>query len=125
MGIEYISLVLSAIDTDQLNWEYRIQLSDGFSEDYTFFPPFPNPSFGHSVSINIQVIAEQLIHANIYDLKGHKIWSRSKLFSTPETETFIWHGKNDKGKRVSNGIYFIQVDGAKHHKTQKIIYLKK
>ena len=125
MGIEYISLVLSAIDTDQLNWEYRIQLSDGFSEDYTFFPPFPNPSFGHSVSINIQVIAEQLIHATIYDLKGHEIWSRSKLFSAPETETFIWHGKNDKGKRVSNGIYFIQVDGAKHHTTQKIIYLKK
>ncbi len=125
MGIDYISLVLSAIDTDQFNWDYRIQLSDGFSEDYTFFPPFPNPSFGHSVSINVQVITEQLIYATIYDLMGHQIWRRSKYFYEPETETFVWNGKNDKGQRVSNGIYFIQVDGARHQSTQKIIYLKK
>ena len=39
MGIEYISFVLSATGGDQSNWNYRIQLSDGYSEDFTFYPP--------------------------------------------------------------------------------------
>ena len=75
--------------------------------------------------MNIQVITEQTIHANIYDLLGQKIWSSSKHFSSPETETLIWNGKNKKGDRVSNGIYFIQVEGDKYQTTQKVIYLKK
>ena len=125
MGIEYISFVLSATGEDQTNWNYRIQLSDGYSEDFTFYPPYPNPSFGQTVSMNIQVITEQTIHANIYDLLGQKIWSSSKHFSSPETETLIWNGKNKKGDRVSNGIYFIQVEGDKYQTTQKVIYLKK
>ena len=75
--------------------------------------------------MNIQVIAEQTIHANIYDLLGQKIWSSSKHFSSPETETLIWNGKNKKGERGSNGIYFIQVEGDKYQTTKKVIYLKK
>ena len=124
IGIEYISLVLSAKGTDQTHWDYSMQLSDGYSEDFTFFPPYPNPSFGQSVSMNIQVITEQTIHTNIYDLLGQKIWSRSKHFSVPEIETLIWNGKNKKGDKVSNGIYFILVEGNKYQTTQKVIYLK-
>mgnify|MGYP003325019617 CR=1 FL=1 len=116
---------LSATGEDQTNWNYRIQLSDGYSEDFTFYPPYPNPSFGQTVSMNIQVITEQTIHANIYDLLGQKIWSSSKHFSSPETETLICNGKNKKGDRVSNGIYFIKLEGDKYQTTQKVIYLKK
>ena len=38
--------------------------------------------------------------------------------------TFIWHGKNKLGKKVSTGIYFFQLIAGQDTRIQKMLLLK-
>ena len=125
IGIEWISLVVSSLGMDETNWDFTLQLKDGYSEDFTFFPPYPNPSYGNTVHIDLQVISEQTIHTKIYDLLGREMWSSSNHFSDPELVTLMWNGLNKEGRRVANGIYLIKLEGRSDQKSHRITLLKK
>ncbi|MFL2982860.1 MAG: T9SS type A sorting domain-containing protein [Candidatus Neomarinimicrobiota bacterium] len=124
VGIEWISLIISAIGLDYNNWDWAINIYDGYSEDFTSFTPYPNPSFGSPISMNLQVITEQKIKTSIFDILGHEIWSSSTNFTNPSMVTLTWNGKNNNGHQVSNGLYFFLVEGNHQKSKHKIIYLK-
>ena len=125
IGIEWISLVVSSLGLDETNWDFTLQFKDGYSEDFTFFPPYPNPSYGNTVHIDLQVISEQTIHTKVYDLLGREMWSSSNHFSDPELVTLMWNGLNKEGRRVANGIYLIKLEGRSDQKSHRITLLKK
>jgi hypothetical protein len=125
IGYDWITLIVSAIGENENDWDYSIRLEDGFSEDFTFYPPFPNPSNGQNVNFDFQVITDQTIEFKILDILGHEIWHFSNSYSEPEVVNLIWNGKNKTGKRVSNGVYFGWMDGKSNHKVQKFTLLKK
>ena len=124
IGIDWISLVVSAIGPDMTTWDWSLTLYDGYSEDFTSFAPYPNPSFGSPISIDLQVIAEQKVKTGIFDVLGEEIWSSTNVFNTPSMSTLTWNGINKNGRRVSNGIYFIQIEGQNQKSKHKVIYLK-
>ena len=124
LEIEWISLIVSSLASEQMNWDYRIQLSDGYSEDLTSFSPYPNPSFGRPVSLDMLIINGQTIYTTIFDLMGRKIWETTNTVTEPSTLNLSWNGLNLSGNKVSNGIYFILVEGDQYKKKHKIIYLK-
>ena len=125
IDIEWISLVVSPTGLQNTNWDWVLRISDGYSEDFTSFSPYPNPSYGKEISIDLQVITSQTISTKIFDVLGREIWSMDQEYTSPSMETIKWRGLNNKGNRVSNGIYFIFVEGLDHTNTHKIIYLKK
>ena len=125
IGIEWISLVISSLGLDETNWDFTLQFKDGYSEDFTFSPPYPNPSYGNTVYMDLQVISEQTIHLKIYDLLGREMWSSINHFSVPRQETLVWNGLNKEGRRVANGIYFIKSEGRSDQKIYTITLLKK
>jgi hypothetical protein len=125
IGIEWISLVVSSLGLDETNWDFTLQFMDGYSEDFTFFPPYPNPSKGNTVHIDLQVISEQTIHTKIYDLLGREIWSSSNHFNAPGSLTLMWNGLNKNGRRVANGIYLIKAEGQSDQKIHRITLLNK
>ena len=125
IDIEWISLIVSPIGLQNTNWDWALRISDGHSEDFTSFSPYPNPSYGKEISIDLQVITSQTISTKIFDVLGREIWSTDQEYTSPSMETIKWRGLNNKGNRVSNGIYFIFVEGLDHTNTHKIIYLKK
>ena len=124
IGIDWISLVISAIGPDMTTWDWSLTLYDGYSEDFTSFAPYPNPSFGSPISIDLQVIAEQKVKTGIFDVLGEEIWSSTNVFNTPSMSTLTWNGINKNGRKVSNGIYFIQIEGQNQKSKHKVIYLK-
>jgi len=125
IGIEWITLIVSALGENGNDWDYSLSLSDGYSEDFTFYPPYPNPSIGQSVNFEFQVITEQTIDFQIVDILGQNIWGFSNHYSKPEVITATWDGKNQSGQRVANGVYFGIMEGKSEHKVFKITYLKK
>jgi hypothetical protein len=125
IGIEWITLIVSALGENENDWDYSLSLSDGYSEDFTFYPPYPNPSKGQSVNFEFQVISEQTIYFQIIDILGQDIWGFSNHYSIPKVITITWDGKNQSGQEVSNGIYFGIMKGKSEHKVFKITYLKK
>ena len=125
IGIEWITLIVSALGENENDWDYSLSLSDGYSEDFTFYPPYPNPSIGQSVNFEFQVITEQTIDFQIIDILGQVIWEYSNHYSKPEVITITWDGNNQSGQRVANGVYFGIMEGKSEHKVFKITYLKK
>ena len=125
IGIEWITLIVSALGENGNDWDYSLSLSDGYSEDFTFYPPYPNPSIGQSVNFEFQVINEQTIDFQIVDILGQNIWEFSNHYSKPEVITIKWDGKNKSGQRVANGVYFGIMEGNSEKKVFKITYLKK
>ena len=125
IGIESITLIVSALGENGNDWDYSLSLSDGFSEDFTFYPPYPNPSIGQSVNFEFQVISEQTIDFQIVDILGQNIWRFSNHYSKPEVIIATWDGKNQSGQRVANGVYFGIMEGKSEQKVFKITCLKK
>ena len=125
IGIEWITLIVSALGENENDWDYSLSLSDGYSEDFTFYPPYPNPSKGQSVNFEFQVITEQTIDFQIIDILGQVIWKYSSHYSKPEVITMTWDGNNQSGQRVANGVYFGIMEGNSEQKVFKITYLKK
>ena len=125
IGIEWITLIVSALGENENDWDYSLSLSDGYSEDFTFYPPYPNPSIGQSVNFEFQVITEQTIDFQIIDILGQVIWEYSNHYSKPEVITITWDGNNQSGQRVANGVYFGIMEGKSDQKVFKITYLKK
>ena len=125
INLDWISLIVSPLGRNNNNWDWTIRISDGFSEDFTLFSPYPNPSIGELVSIDMQVISSQTITTRIFDLSGREIWSKIEEFNSPSLKTVQWNGINHNGNKVSNGIYFIVAEGINQTDSKKIIYLKK
>tara|TARA_B100001094_G_C17845445_1_gene630044 strand:- start:34 stop:750 length:717 start_codon:yes stop_codon:yes gene_type:complete len=123
--LDWISLVVSPIGLDNDNWDWTMRVSDGYSEDFTSFAPYPNPSLGKEISMDIQVITSQTITTRIFDVMGREVWSRFQDFNSPTMKTVKWNGKNYNGNRVSNGVYFIMVEGINQASTHKLVYIKK
>ena len=124
MNIEWISLLVSAIGSEQNNWDYTIEFRDGFSEDFSISLPYPNPSFGKPVSLSIEAIKGQHIVTNVYSILGHKVWSSSKTYMDSEINRLFWNGINKNGGKVSSGVYFIEISGEEKTFKNKIVYLK-
>ena len=125
IGIEWITLIVSALGDNENDWDYTLSLSDGYSEDFTFYPPYPNPSKGQSVNFEFQVITEQTIDFQIIDILGQVIWEYSSNYSKPEVIRITWDGNNQAGQQVANGVYFGIMEGKSDQKVFKITYLKK
>jgi len=125
IGIEWITLIVSALGENENDWDYSLSLADGYSEDFTLYPPYPNPSIAQSVNFEFQVINEQTINFQIVDILGQDIWGFSNHYSKPEVITVTWDGKNQSGQRVANGVYFGIMEGKSEQKVFKITYLKK
>lgn len=84
---------------------------------------YPNP-FSESSSIDIQTKKAQHIQVYIYNLKG-------QLINTLANETFnqgihniSWDGKDQNGKKCSNGVYFYKVITPEKTISSKTILMK-
>ena len=87
---------------------------------------FPNP-FNPSVTISFNVSRKDAKDAkiNIYNIKGQKVKSFS-INSHPELVegSVIWNGKDENGKRVSSGTYFIKLSDGKDEIIKKAVLIK-
>lgn len=73
---------------------------------------YPNP-FNNAIQLQIKGSkANSLMQADIYNLKGQKV---RHLYSGKGTDSLAWDAKDDNGKPVASGIYFVrlQQDGRK------------
>jgi hypothetical protein len=85
----------------------------------------PNPFSG---LMNIQYDTDQStesVELRIYDTTGRLIKEFSRFTAAALQPTLItWDGRDNAGKEVSNGIYFIQIEQNGSKKTAKIIRFK-
>ncbi|MBD3184016.1 hypothetical protein GF312_17160 [Candidatus Poribacteria bacterium] len=88
-------------------------------------PNYPNP-FNPETWIPYQLAEQSNITINIYDSSGCLVRSMNMGFKFPglyasKELAAYWDGKNDKGEKVSSGIYFCRIIGRDFQQTAKMI----
>ncbi len=98
-----------------------------YSAKYSLSQNFPNP-FNSETQISYKLPENAYVCVNIYDLKGTKIKTVLNKNQKSGDYNIYWNGTNDKGERMTSGIYFYQIDITNDNnnftQTRKMLMLK-
>ncbi len=96
--------VITAVKEEAENWNYP--------NDFILFPPFPNPS-NPTTKISFSLRHGTRIQIHVINVRGQRVITLADAKLAQGKYEIHWNGRNQIGKEVSSGIYFIQmlVDG--------------
>jgi len=86
--------------------------------------PF-NPAKGNYTKIRYIVEKDKHVVIRIYDMSGKLIKTLvddDKLNNVVYTQ--VWDGRNEDGKLVASGVYFVNIKAGNFTKTEKIVVIK-
>jgi parallel beta-helix repeat protein len=86
----------------------------------TYLRVAPNP-FYDRVNINYQINRPEDIKLKIYDASGRLVTSH-KLPVT--SHCFIWAGRDNSGRKVMPGVYFIHFEADNYNRIEKVVLLR-
>jgi hypothetical protein len=84
---------------------------------------YPNP-FNPETTISFSLLQESEVELAVYNIKGQRTKTLVDETFRPDTYNIIWQADNDKGNKVSSGVYFIKLKIGKEILTEKVILLK-
>jgi hypothetical protein len=82
---------------------------------------YPNP-FNSTTIITINNVEGGETELTIYNLNGQKV--RSFPSNSQSDSRIIWDATDDRGQKVSSGMYFAKVESANERSFTKMVYLK-
>ena len=97
--------------------------SDNDVQALSQFQVSPNP-ISTNAKINIKNIRNRDYSITIYNLKGQKVKSYSVKNSKADSNIINWDLTNNKGKKVTSGIYFIKYKDGIRNDTKKVCIIK-
>jgi hypothetical protein len=81
---------------------------------------YPNP-FNSSTAIDYQIADAAVVELTIFNALGQKITTLVDAWQTAGQHQILWHGKDDAGKTVANGIYFYQLKSGNFVQIRKML----
>ncbi|MEE3233542.1 MAG: putative Ig domain-containing protein [Candidatus Latescibacterota bacterium] len=90
---------------------------------FTLYPAHPNP-FNPETTIELYAPRKTDIHLTIYDLLGQTVRTLIKGEMLPGYHQIIWNGRNNHGKQVASGTYFLVMEADNLRHLQKLLLLK-
>jgi hypothetical protein len=84
----------------------------------------PNPSLISNLKILFGVSQKEQIKLQIYNVCGQAVATLCNEETLPGMYLSKWDGKDDKGRKMSAGIYFVRLESGGFKQTQKIILFK-
>ena len=126
VNIEWATILINAQSQTENNWDYRITLSDGYIEDLVVSGIYPNPNTYRNSGLKIKLLSSlpQKIKINIYNILGQNILNWNTENTEPNEIELQWDKKNRQKQIVSDGVYFIEVEGKRKRIVEKIVLLK-
>jgi hypothetical protein len=87
------------------------------------FPTVPNP-FIRATAISFEIRETSPLTLQVYDLAGRHVKTLKKESKVPAGyHTVTWQGRDDRGRRMPAGIYFIRLDSRTESQARKVILL--
>ena len=84
---------------------------------------FPNP-FNHSTVIRYHLAAQSQLSLDVFNLAGQKVRSLLHTQQPAGSYQLSWDGRNDQGREVGTGIYFVKVQASAYTEVRKLVLLK-
>jgi hypothetical protein len=131
---------------DGLYHEWAVEVTDSCALLYTTYPPdyvgieefeelvgvpvrtmlgvvYPNP-FARELSISYQVASSGRVSLRVYDALGRAVCGLAQGIVEPGYYTVHWDGRDDLGRQVPAGVYFVRFDTDDYQKVEKAILLR-
>jgi hypothetical protein len=138
VGIQYLF--------DGLYDEWAVALVDSLALRYTTYPPdyvgieesaqvsglpvrtllgsvLPNP-FTREVAVSYQVASRARVRLAVYDVMGRVVCALAAGMSEPGYYTITWNGRDDIGRKLPAGVYFVNLVTDDYQRVEKTILLK-
>jgi len=113
-------------DVWRLNWSSFVAvdpLVPPVSLRFEFAPPRPNPSRG-SVSFDISIPHDSPVSLVVYDSAGRVVHRVADAPFAPGRHVLVWDRRNDDGRVVPSGIYFVRLQAPGVLLTRKTILIQ-
>jgi hypothetical protein len=104
---------------------YDVGNQDDTIPEYSEFSVFPNPikmSQREMLQIKFSLEANTEVKLSIYNILGQRIVSENLGRYESGIHSISWNPKNVK--KMGSGMYFVRINNAKSHSTQKLMILK-
>jgi hypothetical protein len=82
----------------------------------------PNP-FSSTTVIPFSAGRSGIVSLSIYDVRGRRV-KTVRIKTGPGDASFLWDGRDDRGRAVSSGIYFYRVEASGASATRKLVILR-
>jgi hypothetical protein len=89
------------------------------SQKFLISTVYPNP-FNPAINLHFELYDNDVMEISVYDIQGKKVRSLYSGRMDRDTHSIIWNGKEDAGKSVPSGLYFISFKNGSHIETRKI-----
>ncbi len=83
----------------------------------------PNP-FNPNTMIRFELAANEHVHMEIYDVTGRVVRNLLDERRAPGYHAVLWDGRDNRGQRVSSGVYFLRMRGDSYRGVSKLVLLK-
>jgi flagellar hook assembly protein FlgD len=83
----------------------------------------PNP-FNPSTTIRFSLPERAEASLAVFDITGRLVRTLAAETLPAGRQTQVWDGRDDRGARVSSGVYLVRLQAGGHVATQKILLLK-
>ena len=92
-------------------------------ETFALHQNYPNP-FNPETNISYDLPEDGLVSVNVYDMRGTLIKTLVNDVQSSGYRTLKWNGTNDKGQKVSAGLYLYRIEAEGFTDTKKMALLK-
>jgi 5'-nucleotidase / UDP-sugar diphosphatase len=103
--------------------ETDIQTDGIIPDQFELAQNYPNP-FNPQTEIAYTLPTDTDVKLTVYDLLGQKIKVLVDDHENAGAQSVIWDGTNDKGDKVSSGIYFYNLQAGEKSDTKKMTLMK-
>ena len=84
---------------------------------------YPNP-FSNSTIVDYRVVLGGQVDIYIMDISGRRIRNLVSCQHLPGNYSALWDAKNNSGRQVAQGLYYITFSTGAYTSTKKLVYLK-
>lgn len=90
---------------------------------YALLQNYPNP-MRNITTIRYQLPKKEKVSLKIYDVVGRLVKTLINESKEPGYYTIHWHGKDDRERKASAGVYFYRIQAGNYTSTKKMVLFK-
>ncbi len=103
--------------------EYDTQVTMDETGGNILYNAFPNP-FGGNTTIKYSLANTAEVSLTIYNILGEEINTLVKGIQTSGVKSITWDGLDNRGNRVSSGVYFCSLETDNSVQTRKVVFMR-
>ncbi len=129
--VAYDPGLLTGEDTSDSLFALKDYTSVGGREDEPDAPQYvnnleqnyPNP-FNGTTTIGYSIAVPCIVTVQLFNPAGQLVRTLETRRRNAGRYEVVWNGKDDSGRGVTSGVYFVQLKAGKFRETRKIVYLR-